>query len=87
MPVEGEEGGRPRRKLSLPATEFEDPLPFHVDSKGELPWLWGRRLSLMLKFSWFRLTEERETREEGSDRREGGRELADFIDMGGRSAP
>lgn len=54
-PVDGvrdeEEGGRERRKLSLPATEVEEPPP-HVDSKGKEPWLCSHRLSLMLVLSW-----------------------------------
>lgn len=41
-PVDGmqddeDEGGRERMKMSLPATEVEEPPPFHVDSKGEEP--------------------------------------------------
>lgn len=55
-PVDGErdeeeEGGRERRKLSLAATELEEPPPFHVDSNGEEPWLCSRRLSLMPRLS------------------------------------
>lgn len=88
MRDEEEEGGRERRKLSLPATEVEEPPPFQVDNKGEEPGLCIRRLSLMPKLSWLRPMEVREAREEeGSDRREGERGGADFIDMGGRSVP
>jgi len=52
-PVDGardeeEEGGRERMKLSLPATELEEPPPFHADSKAEEPGLCSRRLSLKL---------------------------------------
>lgn len=39
-PVDGmrdDEGGSERRKLSLPATEVEEPPPFQVDSNGEEP--------------------------------------------------
>lgn len=76
-----EEGGRERRVLSLPATEVDEPPPFHVDSKGEEPWLCGRRLSLTP-------AEVREARKEvGSDRRPGEGGGADFKDKGGRSEP
>lgn len=86
MRVEEEGGGEERTKLSLPATELEEPPPFHVDSSGEEPWLCNRLLSL--KLSWWRPADVREAREEeGSDRRPGERGGADFKDIGGRSEP
>lgn len=44
-------GGAESRKLSLQATEVEEPPPFHVDNKGDEPGLCSRRLSLMLQLS------------------------------------
>lgn len=85
-PVDGvrdeEGGGRERTELSLQATEFEEPPPFHVESRGEEPWLCSRRLSP--KPSWPRLVE---VRVRGSDRRPGERGGADFKEIGGRSEP
>lgn len=80
-----EDGGSVRRKLSLPATELDEPPPFQVDSKGEEPGLCRRRASLMpwSKLSWLRPAEDRE--EEGSDRRAGERGGAVLSEMGGRS--
>lgn len=85
-----EEGGTEWRKLSLLATEVEEPPPFHVDSIGEEPRLCSLRLSAMPPLSWLRPTEMREAREEeeeGSDRLPEERGGADFKDTGGRSEP
>lgn len=80
-----EAGGSVRRKLSLPATELDEPPPFQVDNKGEEPGWCSRRVSLMpcSKCSWLRPAEDRE--EEGSDRRAGERGGALLREMGGRS--
>lgn len=85
---EEDEGGTERSKLLLPSTETEEPPPFHVVSKVEEPELFSRRLSLIPKLSWLRPMDVREPREEeGSDRRPGDRDGADFKDIGGRSEP
>lgn len=72
-----------RRKPSLPATELDEPPPFHVDSNGEEAGLCRRRASPWSTLSWLRPAEDRE--EEGSDRRAGERGGAVLKEMGGRS--